>query len=182
MIDGKNITLRALELADAELLYNWENDTSLWHMSNTLTPFSKFTLEQYILNAHQDIYTIKQLRLMIDLKENKSSIGSIDLFDFDPMHKRAGVGILILEEYRGKGYASEALDMIIRYAFNTLHLHQLFCNIGSANAQSLKLFRKKNFEVVARKRDWVFRNGEWEDEFFLQLINNTQKDGKAEKG
>jgi diamine N-acetyltransferase len=145
MIKGKKITLRALELADAELLYQWENDMTLWHLSNTLTPFSKFTLEQYILNAHQDIFTIKQLRLMIDLVEENKTIGSIDLFDFDPNHRRAGLGILILRDYRGKGYASEALDLMIDYGFQTLKLHQLFCNIGVSNKESLNLFTKKKF-------------------------------------
>jgi diamine N-acetyltransferase len=177
MIRGEKINLRALELSDAELLYQWENDMSLWHLSNTLTPFSKFTLEQYILNAHQDIYTIKQLRLMIDLAGEGATIGSIDLFDFDPVHRRAGVGILILKEYRGKGLASEALDMIIKYGFETLNLHQLFCNIGVENEESLKLFTRKDFEITARKKEWVIRNDHWEDEYLLQLINSKKKNG-----
>ena len=90
MIKGDKIFLRAMELSDAELMYQWENDMSIWHLSNTLTPFSKFTLEQYVMNAHQDIYTTKQLRLMIDLISERETIGSIDLFEFDPGHRRAG--------------------------------------------------------------------------------------------
>ncbi|RLC22496.1 MAG: N-acetyltransferase, partial [Deltaproteobacteria bacterium] len=78
--------LRALEPTDVDVLFEWENNEKLWHLSNTITPFSRFTMEQYILNAHQDIYTTKQLRLMIDKKEpdGNNPIGSIDLFDFDP--------------------------------------------------------------------------------------------------
>lgn len=176
MLRGENIMLRALELADAELLYQWENDTNLWHLSNTLTPFSKFTLEQYVMNAHQDIYTIKQLRLMIDLKNapaEQKSIGSIDLFDYDPGHRRAGIGILIHEDYRKKGYASEALDLMIGYGFSTLKLHQVFCNIGVNNEESLNLFRKKKFVITARKEDWNLTPDGWEDEYFLQLINKN---------
>jgi diamine N-acetyltransferase len=173
MIRGENIVLRALELRDAELLYQWENDMSIWHLSNTLTPFSKFTLEQYVMNAHQDIYTIKQLRLMIDLKSGGVSIGSIDLFDFDPAHLRAGIGILILKEYRGKGYASEALDLIIKYSFETLKLHQLFCNIGINNRESLALFKKKHFTNSAVKKEWNRTHKGWEDECFLQLLNKN---------
>jgi len=177
MLQGNKILLRALELADAELLYQWENDTSLWHLSNTLTPFSKFTLEQYVMNAHQDIYTIKQLRLMIDLARDgggKNTIGSVDLFDFDPGHRRAGIGILIHVDYRGKGYASEALDLMIDYGFKTLKLHQIYCNIGVNNEESLKLFRKKNFKLTATKREWNLTPEGWEDEYFLQLLKNQK--------
>jgi len=165
--------MRAMEFSDAELLYEWENDTEIWHLSNTLTPFSRFTLEQYVMNSHQDIFTNKQLRLMIDLNRDGQqglSIGSIDVFDFEPMHRRAGVGILLLKEYRGKGYASEAIDLLIQYASKTLNLHQLFCNIGANNQESLKLFLGRNFIIAGTKKDWNYINKKWEDEVMLQLI------------
>ena len=110
MLRSDNLILRAMELEDADILYGWENDMSIWHLSNTLTPFSRFTLEQYVMNAHQDFYTIKHLRMMIDLTDSpqgQKTIGSIDLFEFEPNHMRAGVGILLHKDYRKKGYASE---------------------------------------------------------------------------
>lgn len=173
MLEGKNLILRALEPTDVDVLFEWENDEKLWHLSNTITPFSRFTLEQYILNAHQDIYTTKQLRLMIDKKESDESnpIGSIDLFDFDPTNKRAGLGVLIVENERSKGYASEALELLINYCFTTLQLHQVYCNISADNQASLKLFEKQNFSVVGQKKEWLFIDGKWVDENILQLIN-----------
>ena len=65
MMQDENILIRALEPEDLEYLYKWENDMDLWDVSDTLTPFSHFTLKKYIENAHVDIYTSKQLRLMI---------------------------------------------------------------------------------------------------------------------
>jgi diamine N-acetyltransferase len=175
---GKNILLRALEPEDIDILYQWENDTEIWHLSNTITPFSRFVLEQYLVNSQEDIFTTKQLRLMIDLtctEGNAKTIGSIDLFDFSPNHKRAGVGIMITKEERGKGYASESLDLVIDYSFNTLDLHQLFCNISRDNAISLKLFQKHGFEIVGAKKDWINIKGMWIDEYLLQLINHNEK-------
>ncbi len=171
---GANINLRAIESSDIDLLYDWENDQALWHLSNTLTPYSRFVLEQYILSAQQDIYTNKQLRLMIDLKISDSeykTIGSIDLFDFEPTHKRAGIGILIDKDSRHKGYASESLELLIEYCFKVLNLHQLYCNITSDNEVSLKLFQKHNFEIIGLKKQWLFLNSSWKDEYLLQLIN-----------
>ena len=168
------LLLRALEPSDVELLYNWENDRSIWKLSNTIAPFSRFILEHYVENSHQDIYTAKQLRLMIDVNDDASSyktVGCIDLFDFDPVNMRAGVGIIIEKNNRGKGYASLALKNLIDYAFSVLNLHQLYCNITVENKLSLELFKKANFEIAGLKKQWIKDKDAWLDEYLLQLIN-----------
>lgn len=170
MMTSENIKLRAVEPTDIDLIFEWENDSSIWHLSNTLIPFSRFDLEQYVLNASKDIYSTKQLRLMIDLKESNQTIGSIDLFDFEPMHHRAGIGILINNKERNKGYASEAIDLILEYSNKTLNLHQLYCNIEEINDISLSLFKKKQFKEIGIKKDWNLRNEKWVNEHILQYI------------
>jgi len=173
MLESKTIKLRALEPADVDLLYDWENDSSIWHLSNTLAPFSRFALEQYVMNSHEDLFTTRQLRLMIDLitTDETRTIGCVDLFDFDPANKRAGLGILIIKEEREKGYASEALDIITNYAFTRLLLHQLYSNVMMGQQASLDLFKKKKFEIIGIKRQWLLVDNEWVDEYILQLIN-----------
>ncbi len=173
---GIDIILRALEPEDLELLYNWENDTETWSVSNTITPFSKHILQKFIENSHLDIYQTKQLRLMIEIKtgdkESFKTIGAIDLFDFDPFHNRAGVGILIGEKgERKKGYASLALGELIKYAFYTLQLHQLYCNIAETNKESLVLFEKYGFSVSGKKKEWLKTQNGYIHEYILQLIN-----------
>jgi len=172
MLKEKNIELRALEPSDVDLLYQWENDQEVWHLSNTIIPFSRFVLDQYIINSTNNIYTNKQLRLMIDKieKRKRTTIGSIDLFDFDPANKRAGIGILIVKTERRKGYASTSLKLLINYCFQTLNLHQLYCNITDINTGSLDLFKKHNFEIIGLKKDWLQIKGKWVDEYILQLI------------
>lgn len=175
MLNDNLINLRALELEDIDTLYKWENNTQLWTISGTLIPISKYQLTQFIQEASLGIYETKQLRLMIELSETKKTVGCIDLFDFDPYHKRAGVGILIHnKEDRQKEYAASALKLLIDYAFDFLSLHQLFCNITVNNKASVKLFTKLGFEIVSVKKDWVWNGNSWEDEYFLQLINELQ--------
>ena len=168
---GNIIKLRALEPTDIDLLHQWENDMSVWHLSNTLTPFSRFDIEQYVLNSAKDIFATRQLRLMIEKIEDSSAVGAIDLFDFDPLHKRAGIGILITKAERQKGYANDALESVILYSFKTLMLHQLFANITPDNIQSLKLFEDKGFIKIGNKKDWLLIENKWKDELFYQLIN-----------
>jgi len=172
---SENLQLRALEPSDVDLLYTWENDASIWHLSNTLSPFSRFALEQYVLNTGDDIFTAKQLRMMIDLHniDPVKTIGCVDIFDFDPANMRAGVGIMIIKEEREKGFASESLDLILDYSFNLLRLHQLYANVITVNTASLELFKKKHFGVIGVKKEWIRMGDTWADEYLLQRINKT---------
>lgn len=166
------IRLRALEPEDVNILYKWENDTNLWKMSSTVAPFSKYVLRRFIENQRYDIYETKQIRLIIELKETGKPVGAIDLFDLDPTNRRAAVGIVVYDEQdQGKGYASSALTAMILYAFQTLCLNQLYCNIFSNNIKSLGLFKKKGFTIIGLKQEWVKTTSGWLDEYMLQLIN-----------
>jgi diamine N-acetyltransferase len=169
----EKIILRALEPEDLELLYKWENDKEYWVISNTLTPFSRYTLKRYLENSHKNIYETGQLRLMIDISEGNKTIGTVDIFDFDPFHKRAGLGILIAdEEERKKGYASMALKCLTEYCFDTLQLHQLYCNILSNNCESINLFKKLGFKEAGIKKEWIKTPEGYLDEHLFQLITS----------
>jgi diamine N-acetyltransferase len=170
-LNGKHITLRALEPSDVELLYKWENDPLIWKVSDTLTPYSLHVLEQYIISAAQDIYSAKQLRLVIQKNAGGTAVGAIDLFDFDPKNQRAGMGIMIADASdRRNGHASEAIDLLLPYCFDVLHLHQLYCNVARDNEASLKLFMKFGFEITGIKKQWMRTANGFTDEFMLQLI------------
>ena len=170
-LKGKQVYLRALEPEDLEFVHEVENDESIWEVSHTQTPFSKYLIKQYIENAHKDIYEVKQLRLVISSYEHKP-LGMIDVFDFDYKNKRAGIGILVKEQAdRGKGYGAEALKLLIDYCFTHLNLHQLYCNISEENVTSTKLFKKQGFKQVGLKKDWNYVNDSYKNEYLFQLIN-----------
>ncbi len=170
ILQGKKVILRALEPEDLDFLFTTENNTNFWQISNTQVPFSRFVLKQYIENSHLDIYEAKQVRLIIEEIKTKTAIGMIDLFDFNPQHHRAGIGILVHKEYQKAGFASDALSLLITYCFKTLNLHQIFANITPDNNQSIKLFKTYGFKKSGNKKDWLFTYGEYKDELIFQLI------------
>ncbi|WP_422091546.1 GNAT family N-acetyltransferase [Tenacibaculum ovolyticum] len=170
-LQGTSINLRALEPEDLKFLFQIENNESFWEVSHTQTPFSKFILKQYLENAHLDIYEAKQLRLAIEDNVSLNTIGMIDLFDFNPQHKRAGIGILIHPDYQQKGFASEALQLLINYSFTHLQLHQLYANITDDNTNSIRLFTKHKFKEIGIKKDWILTNKIYKNEILFQLIN-----------
>jgi len=172
-LENTTISLRAPELEDLDLLYIWENEPSIWQVSGSLIPFSRYILKQYLEHAGKDIYEVKQLRLMIQLKSNHRPVGAVDLFDFDPHHHRAGIGILIAESSdRRQGYAREALETMIAYCFDVLHLHQVYCNIAAGNSASIKLFKEAEFVESGTKKDWLFDGSTYEDELIFQKVKS----------
>lgn len=172
-LQDEKITLRAMEPEDIDLLFEWENSEEIWTVSHTIAPFSKHILAQYIRNSDKDLYESKQLRMMMVTKSGKT-IGAIDLFDFDPFHLRIGIGILIHQtEDRSKGYATAALNVMIRYCFEKLNLHQIYANILTDNTVSMNLFLKAGFELTGTRREWIRDNRSWKDENMVQLLNKT---------
>jgi diamine N-acetyltransferase len=177
MINGKKVRLRAIEPHDLELLYKWENNTEIWPVSGTLTPFSRKVMQEFIANSREDIYSAKQLRLAIDLNgwdgTDEKTIGYIDLYDFDPSNRRAGVGILVGDlTSRRQGHGLEALKLLCDYSFEILQLHQLFCNIHANNQASLRLFESAGFSCNAELKDWALDKGSWINVMVLQKIND----------
>lgn len=170
-IRGNTIFLRALEPEDLEFIYQIENNVDLWEVSNTVTPYSRFLIRQYLENAHLDIYEVKQLRLVICDIDTEEALGLIDLFEFDPKNNRAGVGIVIQHpEDRGKGAGSQALELVINYGKEVLGLHQLFANISVDNQASIQLFSKHGFELIGVKKDWEKVGNVYKDEALYQLL------------
>ena len=176
LLNNENIKLRALEPEDLNVLYQWENNTELWTIGNTIAPYSKYQLKEFISNADQDIFTSKQLRLMIESNANGEPIGCIDLYEFDAFHQKAGIGIMIDEKSRNRGIAMQTLELLIEYAFSFLKLHQLYCYIPENNKVSTTLFEKAGFVQSGKLTDWIRTIDGYSDVYVYQLIAKKQSE------
>lgn len=170
MLENEKLYLRKPEPEDLEFLYTIENNTEFWQVSETKCPYSKWQLKQHIEDSIFDIYTNKELRLIIHSKEKNKSIGIIDLFDFDPCNKRVGIGIIIEKEEQNKKFASQSLLLTINYTFNTLNINQIWCLIGLNNAYSIKLFENFGFLNIGILKEWKCINNVFYDVAMYQLL------------
>jgi diamine N-acetyltransferase len=170
LLSNERVSLRAMEPEDLDVLYRWENDDRLWAFGSTLTPFSRFVLRQYIENASQDLFEVKQLRLMIVEATTDTPIGTIDLYDFDPFHLRAGIGILIDSDHQKQGFAREALTLLKGYAFRFLKMNQLYAFIPAMNVGSQHLFRRCGFTESGLLRKWNKASEGLEDVYVYQCF------------
>ena len=167
------IYLRALELDDIEFLFEIENNRDFWEISYTILPFSKYYLEKYIKESNHDIFSEKQFRFVISI-ENKYPVGLIDLFDFDPINHRAGIGIVINNTYRKKGYAIKSVKLIEDFSRKNLQIHQLYVNVRIDNKISLDLFKKLGYAEIGIKKDWNYLDGQYIDEVLFQKILGSE--------
>ena len=170
-LNNQQIYLRAAEPEDLEVMYEMENDPGSWDVSSFIVPYSRYVLKQYIEDSQCDVFADKQLRLMIIKRDNNQVVGTIDLTDFVPMHGRAGVGIAVKTEFRRQGFARQALELLIRYSFDFLHLRQLYAYVSVENEASQRLFSSCGFVQTGIMKDWLREKDKYEDVFFMQLID-----------
>ncbi|AHJ99148.1 GNAT family N-acetyltransferase [Hymenobacter swuensis] len=170
MLRSDLIFLRPLEADDLEFLYALENDPAVWGVSDTLAPVSRHVLRQYLDSAAADFFEVRQLRLVIAAAATGEAVGTLDVFGFEPLHQRAGVGITILAAHRQRGYARAALALLLPYAQQVLRLHQLHCTIAADNAGSQRLFTAAGFQEVGVRREWLRMAAGWQDAVEMQLL------------
>lgn len=165
------ITLRALEPTDIDLLFRWENDSTLWETGSSIAPFSRLQLWEYIQNYDGNIHTANQLRLIIELHSTNEAIGTIDLYDYDPRNNRCYIGILIDPAYQRHGYGTQALTIATRYATYILGIHTLAAIIATDNTPSIHLFTTCNYTNTATLTDWLKRGNTYTPAHLLQHIS-----------
>ena len=162
--------LRALEPDDLEFLYALENDSDIWGVSDTLAPVSRHALREYLDHASADFYVVRQLRLIVSTTVGSPAVGVVDLFDYDPLHQRAGVGITILAQERQHGYARQALELLKSHARTVLRLHQIYATVGASNPPSMKLFAAAGFRQVGTRQAWLRTTTGWQDAVEWQCL------------
>ena len=170
LLSNDILALRALEPTDLDTLYRWENDTALWAVSDTIAPYSRKALWDYLENYTGDIYTQRQLRLMITLKADGTPVGTIDFFNFDPLNNRSELGLFVASEYRGLGYGRQALELLTAFARDHIGLRQLYVFISLDNELCLKMFEDYGYRRVGVLQSWVKRGTNYRDVALLQMI------------
>lgn len=174
-LENNILYLRAPEPEDLEILYEWENDTDVWKYGSAISPYSKYILKQYLIDAQTDIFQSKQLRFMIALKQEQSTVGTIDLYDFDALNSRCGVGVYIDPTYRNNEYAKIALNILESYAFHFLNINQLYAIIPESNKASLQLFFGCNFSETGVLQQWISSEKGYENAIIVQKIKTNQE-------
>jgi len=168
LLSDGTVTLRAMEPADIDIILAWENDTREWTSATTAAPFSRRNIEEYVLTYDADPFSARQLRLMVEA--GGRAVGAIDLFDFDPVNRRAGLGLVIDPAARGRGYSVRAIALMARYAAGRLGIHQLWAVTAVGNCPAVAMLRAAGFACAGTLRQWLRTSPGYADACFFQLI------------
>ena len=172
-----NLQLRKIEPSDLPFLYQWENDATMWADSDTHNPLSRHDLHQYIENTTGDIYRDGQLRLIIEDSQLSTLnsqlltkiVGCIDLFDFDARNRKAAIGMYIAPDARGRGVGKQAVQLLLDYAFNFLHLRMVYAIISVNNVACSRLYEQMDFLPSSPLRVWTLEG----DAILWQKMNTN---------
>lgn len=177
-IEGKRIYLREVRPSDVnERYYRWMNDPEITRfLESRFAPNAIENLRDYVAGKLEDRDNIF---LAIVLKEEDRHIGNIKLGPIQWIHRLADIGLLIGEkDCWGKGYATEAIQLVSHYAFNVLNLHKVAAGCYGPNEGSARAFRKAGFVVEGVRKEQFYANGSYVDDILLGLIRPDWNQGK----
>lgn len=161
--------LRAIEPDDLDLMYIIENDACVSRYSATSVPLSRYSLKRYIAESNGDLYQDSQVRMAIINPRHGNACGFLDLTDFIPTHRRAQVGIVLLEEAQGRGLATKALKEAATYAAQQ-GIHQLYAVVARDNEKARALFLRSGYSETSTLSHWLLYDGKYMDAVLYQLI------------
>lgn len=167
---NEQISLRPVEPSDLDRMCQWENDSTLWQCGATIAPFSRKLMADYIASYTADIFVDRQLRMMIVDRKTETAVGMLDLYDFDPMNRRAGVGVMVASPYQRRGFGLAAIELAWTYCRRHLGMHQLWVVVACDNDGSLALFRRAGFKSCGSLRSWLRRGDSFVDALILQRL------------
>ncbi len=166
---GDKVYLRTLEPTDLEGPYlDWLNDYEITRFLETgSTPTSRESLHQYFdhVAGHPD-----NVLLAIVDKATDVHIGNIKLGPIHRLHRRADLGILIgAKEFWGRGYAREAVELVLAYGFERLNLHKISLGVYADHSAAVALYEHAGFTVEGTLREHLFRDGAFRDKFVMAI-------------
>lgn len=100
-------------------------------------------------------------------------VGCIELYNYDPVNRRAAVGIVVSNEYRHQGYGSAMIEALSTFCRDNTSLHQVYADIAATNAPSIHIFSKAGYKHCATLHDWVVRADQFIDTYRFQLLLDT---------
>ena len=172
MLIGKRIRLRAIERDDLPLMVTWRNDVKNYQHFFEHEPLSLVMQEQWFDSF---LKRDDEKLWIIETDEKSKPIGTVGIAHIDWRSRKAEWGRLLIhpEKYRHGGYGSEIESIVLRYVFEHMNLHKLYCEVFAENENVIKLHKKFGFLEEGRFRQHVFKNGQYRDVVFLALLKES---------
>lgn len=168
MIQGKRLTLRAIERDDLARYVVWLNDLEVIHHLKTYPPMNLEDETDWYESQRKNGST---LNLAIVVSDEERHIGSVSLMKINQREQNAELGIMIGDKTCwGQGYGREAILLLLRYGFTTLNLHRIYLRVDANHTPAIRCYLSCSFVEEGRLRDVVFRQGRFEDQLIMSVL------------
>ena len=175
-MEGKNVCLRDLSLQDASLIRRWASDTEVNHFLMEGFPRTLKEIERFV-EQDPDLDPLNRA-LAVTLREDGECIGTVGCFGIDWRSRNAELGVIIgSREHLGKGYGTEAVELLLSFAFNELGLHRIFLRVFDFNKRAIQSFRKCGFVEEGRFRESYFREGTYHNVLVMSILEEEYRSG-----
>ncbi|HUP49690.1 MAG TPA: GNAT family protein [Thermoanaerobaculia bacterium] len=174
MIAGEHVILRAFEREDAERCYRWMNDPNIVRTLKGRYPIAFSTEEEWLERAMTP--GALERHFAIERKEDRTHIGNASIHDIDWVSRTAWFGLFIGEPAAwNRGFGSDAIETLVRFAFEEMNLHKLRINIFDYNERARHVLQSRGFVQEGKLARDFYREGEWHDIVILSVFRDGRR-------
>ena len=163
---------------DAEIVSKWSHDLDYLRLLSIdiAKPLSTFQIKKQYEEWDKDAEKRYVINFAVRLKEDDRLIGFARLLRIEWTHGTASLQIGIGDRAdRGKGYGTETLHMLLRYAFDEINLYRLAAATAEYNTGAIRFFERAGFVVEVCRRQAIQRDGKRWDAVMLGLLRDEWK-------
>ncbi len=180
MLKGNKVKLGPVKREFIDYYLKWMNDPELTQYLMMYRPLTREMEEDWFNSLkNRDDFFIFAI-LLFNQDEIEKLLGNCSI-DVDWKNRVGTCGIIIGEKtYQGKGYGTEAMELLVNYGFNTLNLNRIQLETFSFNIRALKSYQKVGFKEEGIRRQAIYVNGEYHDAIMLGILKNEYQKIKSE--
>lgn len=181
MLNGEKVRIRAVERRDLEDCLRWINDPEVTRYLLITGPLSSVAEERWIESAARGDSPNERNFTMETL--DGDYVGQIGLHQIDWRHRHAVAGIVIgAKEHWNRGYGTDAMRTLLRYAFDTLNLHKVTLSAFAENKRAIRAYEKCGFRKVGVLSEHRFAGGHYQDEVMMEVLEDEYRQGGGVTG
>lgn len=181
MLEGTRVKLGPIKREYIDSFLKWFNDPEIIQYLAAYLPMTRMAEETWMENLKDRDDTIRFSIVIPQEDGSEKLIGNCGLHNIDWKNRVAEVGIVIGEkEFQGKGFGTEAMELLLEYAFNTVNLNRIELYTYSFNERAQKSYNKVGFVEEGRKRKFLWLKGKYHDAIIMGILAEDWNEKKKE--
>jgi len=172
-LTGKHVYLRPLDRNDLTYILKWSNDPEIRGLTGEVRPMSLAKVEEFYERVKSDD---QRVWFIIALQEDDRVIGEAGLLRMFPAWRTTDLSIIIGErETWGKGYGTEAINLLLDYAFGYLNFHRVAIGVVCLNEAALGFYEKVGFRKEGVQREGYYYNHAYYDFVMMSILEDEYR-------